>query len=45
MPTVPDPLVGDLRRAGRLPLLVLRYVSRGPNRIARSISAIRREVL
>jgi DNA-binding PadR family transcriptional regulator len=27
---VPDPLVGDLRRAGLLPLLVLHYVAREP---------------
>jgi PadR family transcriptional regulator, regulatory protein PadR len=26
-----DPLVGDLRRAGLLPLLVLHYVARGPS--------------
>lgn len=26
-----DPLIGDLRRAGLLPLLVLHYVSRGPS--------------
>jgi PadR family transcriptional regulator, regulatory protein PadR len=26
----PDPLIGDLRRAGLLPLLVLHYVTQGP---------------
>jgi PadR family transcriptional regulator, regulatory protein PadR len=26
-----DPLIGDLRRAGLLPLLVLHYVARGPS--------------
>ena len=28
---MPDPLVGDLRRAGLLPLLVLHYASREPS--------------
>jgi PadR family transcriptional regulator, regulatory protein PadR len=29
--TPPDPLIGDLRRAGLLPLLVLHYVAREPS--------------
>jgi hypothetical protein len=47
-----DPLIGDLRRAGLLSLLVLHYIAREQSygnrlieRIGRSIAAIRAEVL
>jgi DNA-binding PadR family transcriptional regulator len=41
--TPPDPLIGDLRRAGLLPLLVLHYVALEPsygNRLIERIQAL-----
>jgi PadR family transcriptional regulator, regulatory protein PadR len=40
---LPDPLIGDLRRAGLLPLLVLHYVAAGPaygNQLMERIAAL-----
>jgi DNA-binding PadR family transcriptional regulator len=42
-PGTQDPLVGDLRRAGLLPMLVLHYVSQGPsygNQLMERIAAL-----
>ncbi len=42
-PAAPDPLIGDLRRAGLLPLLVLHFAGEAPtygNRLMERISAL-----